>query len=250
MARAFCLFAILVCCVGFSLQQSADPAQKRPLKSVLAEIGKKAGIYVVAVKGLENELVVPVKIDLVSKDNAEEQLFALIKGLKTPSRLTRIYLPEGPNWTAEEILAYARAEAALLKKPVGEIKPGSIEIWGQSIAPERAQAAIDTLRLRAVYVVLSRQPTFSGKWQTTYGEMNLQQTGTKVSGSYTTNNGLIQGTVAGNELRFTWYEQSNGSSGSAVVTLSDDGASFSGPWWNDSDPSQQAGTWTGQRMGE
>ncbi len=58
--------------------------------------------------------------------------------------------------------------------------------------------------------VASAKPDFSGVWDTTFGQVNLTQTGVTVVGSYLTkkgNAGKLEGVVAGNRLNFFWSQQ-------------------------------------------
>lgn len=226
---------------------SPVPQEKRFLASFLADVSKRTGIHAVAVPLLEKEQVSGPSMDTIDAANVEGHLLTMCAKLSIPGRLVRLYLPKGPNWTANEILDYARAQASLYKKPIGDLKDDSIEVLGKLVPKAEAESLIRALDLRTVYVVVPKLVSFAGRWQTTYGEMILTQKGARVTGSYSTNKGSIEGTVQGNELRVIWFEE-NLTSGTAVYRLSDDGMSFSGPWFNNTDPYTQAGVWTGTRI--
>jgi hypothetical protein len=93
---------------------------------------------------------------------------------------------------------------------------------------------------------------WAGKWDTEqWGEMTLQQNGSKVTGEYEWDGGKITGTVSGNMLKGTWSEaptyQPENDAGDFEFTISSDGNSFSGRWrygysgdWD--------GDWDGERI--
>lgn len=230
-------------------QAAAAPASK-PLKVALEELSRKADIYAVAVTPLEGLEVSPPPIDEVTKENVEEKLLAMVKRLPIPGRLIRLNLPKTQHkWTAEELLSYARAESELLRKKVGELKVDAVEILGNFVPVDKAKPVMETLGLRPTYVVVTAKANFSGTWETTYGTMWLEQKGTRVTGTYTTNDGTINGEIEGEDLRFVWFERANGTGGRALVRLAPDGMSFSGPWYTHGNADSPSGTWTGKRIG-
>ncbi len=92
----------------------------------------------------------------------------------------------------------------------------------------------------------SKRPGFTGRWNTNWGPMEMTQKGSKVMGHYTGQfEGIIDGTVSGNRLSFTW-SQPNGEHGKGYFILSGDGNSIDGAWgMNDSE--SDGGSWTGTR---
>ena len=96
----------------------------------------------------------------------------------------------------------------------------------------------------------SKEP-WTGTWESDqWGEMNLTQDGTTVTGVYEWDGGKIAGTVSGNTLRGTWSEAPTyaplNDAGDFEFTLSDDGKSFTGKWRYGSDGDWN-GDWTGQK---
>lgn len=84
--------------------------------------------------------------------------------------------------------------------------------------------------------------TFSGSWDTNMGAMQLQQSGSSLSGTYS-GAGQVTGTVNGTYAQGTYV---NGAyHGDFEFTLSADGNSFSGRWWR---PGRES-PWTGTRIG-
>ncbi len=90
---------------------------------------------------------------------------------------------------------------------------------------------------------------FAGVWVTVSNNykftLTLQQTGDTVTGTYTPNNGKIEGTVSGKILRFKWT--SDGGKGSGRFVLDKGGMAFSGSYSNGDDPDKVDGTWNGTR---
>ena len=92
--------------------------------------------------------------------------------------------------------------------------------------------------------------TWSGKWNTDWGVMELSQIGSNANGNYTHDGGHIQGVVSGNRLVGNWSEAPSYSppadAGDVELTMVDCG-SLSGNWrygsgegWN--------GSWSGTRL--
>lgn len=95
-------------------------------------------------------------------------------------------------------------------------------------------------------------PGFAGNWATVTGEgarfeMILTQADRRVTGSYSPNNGFIEGTVGANgRLTYRW-RQDGGYSCAGVFHLAPDGRSFSGTFSNSADPNEISGSWYGTR---
>lgn len=83
---------------------------------------------------------------------------------------------------------------------------------------------------------------FSGSWTTSLGEMTMQQSGTNLTGTYSSQ-GQITGTVSGNVATGTYV---NGSyTGQFEFTLSSDQNAFTGRWWRPGRDEDWSGTRTG-----
>lgn len=76
--------------------------------------------------------------------------------------------------------------------------------------------------------------SWAGEWTTSWGDMTLTQTGSKVTGTYTYDQGKISGTVSGNILTGTWSEAPSYApphdAGEVEFVMSEDGKSFTGKW--------------------
>lgn len=86
---------------------------------------------------------------------------------------------------------------------------------------------------------------WAGTWDSTYGVMQLSQSGDFVMGSYTFQDGVITGTVTGRTLAGTWGEgptyEPPDQAGDVILTISSDGSSLTGKWRNGF-----SGDWTGE----
>ncbi len=76
--------------------------------------------------------------------------------------------------------------------------------------------------------------SWTGNWNTYFGNMTLTQSGSIVVGTYEADGGRINGTVSGNKLVGTWYDAPSYSpptqAGDIEFNLSEDCNSFSGRW--------------------
>lgn len=86
---------------------------------------------------------------------------------------------------------------------------------------------------------------FGGQWNTDYGLMTLEQTGSAVTGTYP-NGGRVTATVVGNVLTGNWSDSSG--TGTLAFTLSADGNSFTGIWRRLTGTGNSGGTWNGVRV--
>lgn len=243
------LLTLISACSAFALPLFSPPQQEQRLLRVFAaDVTKRTGVLVTTNAIVGGEAVSVPRIDEITPENLEMHLRVVVARMSLSSRLIKLNLPKGLTWTAEELLAYARAEAALFRKPLTDARDDVVEILARPLTKEQAKPAVEALGLRPVYVIAMKEGFFGGVWDTTYGQMRLVQKGAKVTGTYETNSGVIEGVVRGNTLYVTWFEQGNGTGGSAAYEMSDDGSSFSGPWYNNSNPDAQAGVWTGRRL--
>lgn len=91
--------------------------------------------------------------------------------------------------------------------------------------------------------------TWSGTWDSSWGEMKLVQTGLHVVGTYTHDQGHIAGTVSGSVLTARWDEaptrKGPSDAGPVELTMKPDGKSFSGRWAYDGSPTSWSTNWDG-----
>jgi hypothetical protein len=91
----------------------------------------------------------------------------------------------------------------------------------------------------------------SGTWKTDFGMVTFIQAGNDVTGSYTHDNGKIEGTLEGNILRGRWSEGPSykppKDAGDLEFTFSEDGRKFTGTWRYGFDKQTWDGKWTGTK---
>lgn len=86
---------------------------------------------------------------------------------------------------------------------------------------------------------------WTGKWDTNFGAVYLNQYGDRVDGSYPCcGGGTIRGVVQGSRLVFEWVQPD--SSGRGVFFLDAHGQAFSGTWGTGSSDTS-GGAWNGTR---
>ena len=134
----------------------------RPVSVVLAEIGKAAGVAIVA-----DSTVAAVRVaapaGAATTDTVEQQIAGVVQALPRGTTWLKLYLPppaQGRPWNGDDLAAYAKAQARLygpLRQPSGTAA-GMVEILGQKIPAEQARGAIAALNLTPVYLVTN--PTF------------------------------------------------------------------------------------------
>ena len=93
---------------------------------------------------------------------------------------------------------------------------------------------------------------YKGTWQTTYGMMTFTVSGKHATGNYTWQNGSVEATLSddGKTMEGMWYEdptrQPPTDAGKFIFTLSEDGNTIEGEWWYGMD--DYGGTWDGTRV--
>jgi len=185
----------------------------------------------------------------ITAEKLEEHIKELIKSLPRGGGWAKLYLPPAPKgkvWKADEVIELARAQARLYGT-VGAVDPETIEVFSVKLPPDKAKPVIDTLGLKPVYVITLGRGTFEGVWQSTYGEMRLKVVGSRVTGTYTTGDGLIEASLKGDVLQGRWFERIGGRGGFLEFTLSEDGDSFTGRWNYQENPDSLS-NWTGTRI--
>ncbi|MBA3726498.1 MAG: hypothetical protein H0W86_08600 [Armatimonadetes bacterium] len=235
-------YAVLVS-LGFARQQSILASE------FASSLTKATGIGLYLDPRADSLRVTVTSDPKVTAQNFEDHVQRLAKALPQGSSWAKLHLPPAPKdkvWKAADVIAYARSQAQLYGT-VGATEAGTVEILSQKLEPERAKPVIEALNLKPVYIVVLGRGTFSGTWNTTYGQMMLTLTGQRVAGTYTSGDGVIEGTVTGDIMRFRWLERGSGRGGPGAFTLSEDGNSFTGRWGYD-DVDQEPGPWTGTRV--
>jgi hypothetical protein len=92
---------------------------------------------------------------------------------------------------------------------------------------------------------------WDGIWETTYGDMELAQDGTSITGRFGEDDELIVGDVDGRTLEFDWYEGVESAatpSGTGEFVLNSDNAGFTG--WRMFSSGSERYDWFGTRKGD
>jgi hypothetical protein len=102
-----------------------------------------------------------------------------------------------------------------------------------------------TTLLFMMFLKLCISQSISGTYKTEWGDMTLQQTGSRITGTYTHGSGTIEGTLNGTVLTGTWKQTGN-KNGKFRFEFNDDFSAFKGKWnYGDAEPTRDG--WTGKR---
>jgi hypothetical protein len=171
---------------GFS--PTASPSARmannaRPASVILAEIGKAAGVTIVA-----DSTVAAVRVaapaGAATTDTVEQQIAGVVQALPRGTTWLKLYLPppaQGRPWNGDDLAAYAKAQARLYGSvrrsstaAAAEAAPGTVEILGQKIPAEQARETITTLNLAPVYLVTNPALDTAGEMGD-WSQMTLDQ---------------------------------------------------------------------------
>jgi outer membrane protein OmpA-like peptidoglycan-associated protein len=86
-----------------------------------------------------------------------------------------------------------------------------------------------------------------GVYATNYGELELAQTGTSVSGCYYSGNGRVSGATDGRVVSLEWTQDQGTRKGAVVMVLASHGEALNGFWY---EGGQLRGLWFGKRDAE
>ncbi len=139
----------------------SNKQQMRPLSTILASMTRASGIDVVA-DGTVASTPVPLPSEAVTPENLERQIATLVAALPQGTTWAKLYLPPpagGRGYDGNIVADYAKAQSRLVGPVGGETPAGIVEIFGQRIPSDKAQAHIAALNLKPVYLITNPNST-------------------------------------------------------------------------------------------
>ncbi|MBC8142967.1 MAG: hypothetical protein H7Y38_16205 [Armatimonadetes bacterium] len=134
------------------------PATKAGMRSVTDILGRiqtgaGAGIRVVADSTIGSALVSLPSGD-TTPENVEAQIAAVITELPKGTVWAKLYLPAATAraYKGDDLAEFAFAQSKLFGR-VGDAPAGTVEVMGKNLPADKAQAVIDALDLKPVYLV-------------------------------------------------------------------------------------------------
>lgn len=127
-----------------------------PIATVLTSMTRGSGITVVADRSIMGEQV-PMPSVQVTAENLEDSIATLVKSLPSGTVWAKLYLPlpRGGRFDGDAVADYALAQVKLYGNIGGTTSPGTIEVMGQKVSPDRAEAVITALNLKPVYILVN-----------------------------------------------------------------------------------------------
>lgn len=154
-----------------------------PLATVLTAVTRATGIDVVADRSVAGEQVT----ELSRKPTAEtidDTSAEVVRSLPQGTVWAKLYLPTPKGrrgFDGNAVADYALAQAKLFGNVGGSTPAGTIEVMGQKVSGEQANAVAATLNLKPVYVILHPNRRDSGggfgdwtKWAGMTAEEKMQ----------------------------------------------------------------------------
>jgi hypothetical protein len=125
----------------------------RPAAEVLAQIGRDAGVIVLADSTVQARLA--VSGSRATPDTVERQIAQAVAELPAGTTWVKLYVPAPKNdrWVADDVTAYARSLTRLVGT-IGRPSPeGTVEIMGRQVPADKADEYAAGLDLKVVYLV-------------------------------------------------------------------------------------------------
>lgn len=141
---------------GETRRQNA-PVRTRTVADVASALTRGAnGAFVVADSSV-TALPAPLPQEATTPENLQKQVEALVSTLPKGTTWAKLYLPAPLSvrrgYNGDDVAAYALAQSKLVG-PVGAVlPPGTVEIMGQKVPQEKADAFIAGLNLKMVYLI-------------------------------------------------------------------------------------------------
>jgi hypothetical protein len=140
---------------GESGASRVAPARQQPLAQLLPRMSRAAGVTLLA-DSTVGGVSVAVPGEATTAANFEDQIAEIVRGLPAGTTWAKLYLPEPKGrrpYTGDDVAAYAVAQSKLFGPVGGTEAPGTVEIMGQKIPAERADAYVKGLNLQPYYVI-------------------------------------------------------------------------------------------------
>jgi hypothetical protein len=161
------LLAPCLCVGGVALAQgapaSSQPGKTKPLSYVLTTIKRDCGASVVTTTALAGTQVKPPK-EAVTAETLEASLTELVKSMPPGTIWAKLMLPlpaGGRQFRGDDLVDYALAQSRLYPG-IGSSQPGIVEVLGQKLPAEKADAVVAALGLKPVYVLCNPNKVASG----------------------------------------------------------------------------------------
>ena len=135
-------------------------------------------------------------------------------------------------------------------------KTGAVRLYGKAstaAAPSGAAGGATSPALPSDVPAHLSSCSYTGEWSTDWGTMELEQEGSKVTGTYTHDSGKLEGTLVDGVYVGKWSEYPSysepGDGGDMVFYFTKDCSSFSGTWQYGVHPDGAgwSGTWVGTK---
>ncbi len=238
----------MIIAIPLVMSQEQALTQVRALEPLLREMGERVGVTLLSDSTLIRARLSPPRQPVNDASKVEAWLDELVSTIPGGATWIKLWLPpppRGKRWSGDDVAKYALSLAQLYGK-VGAVEEGKSEILARQVPDEPASKIKEALGLKPVYLITRRGVrSFAGRWSATFGELTLEVRGNRVMGHYPQSEGMIEGTLIGDRLTFTWTEHGT-SGGTGWFVLSDDGESFTGKWGTGSEEPNKE--WTGKRL--
>lgn len=142
------------------------------------------------------------------------------------------------------------AAAELPKQAVHDVPlpAGTVARWVKLVVTGNHGNAnyteLTEVRASGAPVGAATTPKITGNYKTNYGDLNLSNTGGRITGCYYDGSGVVNGASDGRNINFEWRQP--GRRGTAVMVLSSAGA-LNGYWFENG---ARQGVWFGERLSD
>lgn len=132
---------------------AAQNARLRPLNTIVTVMARTSGATILADSSVAATPVMPLT-EASTADNFEAQLDGIVKAMPQGATWAKVYLPlTSSRMNADAVSDYVIAQAKLFGSAGAAAPAGMVEIMGQRVPADKAQAVITALNLKPIYLI-------------------------------------------------------------------------------------------------
>ncbi|MBC8104437.1 MAG: hypothetical protein H7Z41_17820 [Cytophagales bacterium] len=142
---------------------TASDSRLRPLSTIVVTMARASGASILADSSVSTTAA-PLPGETTTAANFEVQLDTLVKALPQGATWAKVYLPAPKSrMDADAVSDYVIAQAKLFGSAGAAAPAGTVEIMGQRVASDKAEAVVAALNLKPIYLITNPRLKAAGQ---------------------------------------------------------------------------------------